>query len=264
LSSCAEDDENLEDSLPEDPVTLIPIPEDPIILTPTSPTLGFFTSLSTDYDEYYSGYWKGSLCGGNEQAIIGINNDTVELNTNASFMTPMFGNIESEGIITFPPRQVNWDTEIYGDVRPLEISGVINRELKTGYIYFEVVCSRGPLKYTINTITVSLRIGPYQPSPSNELFRIKSEAIELIGSNVQSCTEGTQCKTFNIDTNDDFCNFSANAYSTTITDENKLLELKSEYSRNKWLSTSYISDTSTTYCAFYLNATCEENICVMR
>ena len=155
--------------------------------------------------------------------------------------------ISVRGTITFPPRQVNWDAEIYGDVRPLEISGVIDRELKTGYIYFEVACSSGSLKYTISTITISLKSGPSQPSPFNELLRIKSEAIELIGSNVQSCTEGTQCKTFNIDSNDDFCNFSASAYSTTITDENKLLELKSEYSRYKWLSTSYISDTSTTY-----------------
>ncbi len=286
LSSCAEVDKDQVYSFPEDPIILEPSdlivlepsdavtlessdlcilePSDPIVLISPPITLSPFTGLSVIYDEYYSGYWKGSLCGGNGEAVIGVNGDSVELNTNANYMRPMFGSIDSLGTLTFTPRQVNWDTDIYGDVRPLEISGVIDIELQTGYINFEVACSNGSLENTISTITIYLKSGSFQPSPYSELFRIKSEAIELIGGNVQSCTEETQCNTFNIDNSDDFCNFSASAYSSTIADENKLLELKSEYSRNKWLSTSYTSSSSTTYCAYYLNATCEENICVMR
>jgi hypothetical protein len=254
----------------EDPIILdlsdgtVVYPEDPIILDISVSHPPLNTGLSAEYSEYYSGYWKGSLCGGNEQAVIGIDNNSVELNTNASFMNPVFGSIDLDGELLFPPRQVNWDTETYGVVRDLDTSGVIDRATGTGYINFEVACSQGSQNFTISAITINLKSGQSQLSPYNELFRIENQAIDLITSSVQHCTEVSQCKSFNIDESNSDCNLHAHAYSTSVIDENKLTELQNEYSRNKWLSTSSNAYSSTTtFCAHYYNATCEENICSM-
>ena len=255
LFSCTEDT-STDGAIQEDPI-IIPPPINPL----PDPTFG----LSKTYDEYYSGYWKGSICGGNEEAIIGISGSTAELDTRASYMLPAIGSIDSSGNLSFLPREVNWDCDTCGVVRPLEISGSINSQLMSGTIEFEVACANSSRSsHTVSTVYVALKSGAIQPSPYNELYRIKSEAVDLINSNVQGCNQLSECKAFNIDPSNIECNFNASAYSTTVVDEGILSDLQNEYSRNKWLSTSYISSSSTTLCAYYLNAECEQNTCVMK
>lgn len=239
------------------------------LLSPAAIDLGgqVFNSdgLSSEYDEYYSGNWKGSMCGGNGQAILGISGAVVELNTRASYMATVMGSIDSTGNISFQPRQVNWDCETCGEVRPLEIVGSINRVSHTGNISFEVACGTSSgVGHVISNVVVELQPGISQPMPDSELIRIHEEAINLIEGSVQSCTQNLECKAFNIDESDTYCNHYASAYSISVTNESVLIDLQNQYSYFKWLSNEYSMISTTTYCWPQLYSTCELNICVMR
>ena len=219
--------------------------------------------LSKTYDEYYSGYWRGSLCGGNAQAIVGLSGSSVELNTLASYMNPTFGEIDSSGLLSFEPREVNWDCDACGEVRPLDISGTIDRALNIGNINFEVACSTGSgTGHQIRNISVDLEFGAAQPSLWSEMYRIESEANNLIDASEQSCAENIQCKIFNIDAQEDLCNIEAKAFSTSVIDEAVLASLEDQYSDYKWLSGND-GFSGTTYCGALYRSVCYSNVCVM-
>jgi len=220
--------------------------------------------LSVNYDEYYSGYWKGNICGGNGKAIVGINGTSAELYTGATFMSSMLGTVDSSGLFSFAERQVNWSCETCGEVRPLEIAGTIDWSTMTGNIAFEVACGTSSgTGHRIDNIIVNLTEGTDQPSPSSELNRLESEALALIGT-APYCTENLHCKAFNIDEGINNCDETAIAYSTLDTSENSLVELQIQYGHFQWLATPYTLISNTTYCLGYKYPRCDSNICVMR
>jgi hypothetical protein len=242
----------------------------PVILTPIDPTneqitigdVGEFwlngSPLSTTYEEYLSGYWRGRLCGGSGFARVGINGTSAELNLGASSVDPMFGSVSSNGEFSFSSREVSWDCEECGEVRPLETTGTVNWKLYTGTIEFEVACSNG-LGHSVNSIYVNLKNGITQPDPYNELSRIQNDATALIGDSL-TCFESLQCKLMSLKS-DDFCKFEALAYSALDTDEEALLGLQTEYRANEWLAYGN-SGSSTTLCGFVREASCEQNKCI--
>ncbi|MDA7747410.1 hypothetical protein N8878_08815, partial [Psychromonas sp.] len=239
-----------------DPVILVPIQSinEQIIFSDLDQVWPNGTSLSMAYEEYFSGYWQGSLCGGNGFAIIGVNGSSAEMNLGAYFIDPMFGSVSSDGELIFASREVSSDCEECGEVRPLETTGVVNWDLGSGVVEFEVVCSNG-VGHTVSSIYVSLNEGLTQPSPEQELIRIENNVIALIGDS-PTCSESLDCKLISLKS-DDFCKFEALAYSVMDTDEGALLELKSEYRVNERLAYGY-SGSSSTICGFVRKASCEE------
>jgi hypothetical protein len=245
----------------------------PVILTPIDPTnepitigdvgdVGEFwlngSPLSTTYEEYLSGYWRGRLCGGSGFARVGINGTSAELNLGAGFIDPMFGSVSSNGEFSFSSREVSWDCEECGEVRPLETTGTVTWELYTGTIEFEVACSNS-LGHSVSSIYVNLKNGITQPDPHNDLNRIQNDAIALIGDS-STCFENLHCKLMSLKS-DDFCKFEALAYSVLDTDEEALLELQTEYRANEWLA--YGSrGSSTTLCGFVREASCSQSKCM--
>lgn len=213
--------------------------------------------LSTSYEEYYSGFWRGSSCGGSGFARIGIDGADIELNLGASFIEPMFGEIDSLGDLILPSREVSWDCEECGDVRLLETQGNLDFELESGFIEFEVACSNGSGHF-ISSIYVDLKNGVNQPKPRNELNRIEMEAISLIGES-PSCIEDQDCKLISLES-DDFCKFGSLAYSVIDTDEEAIFDLQREYRANDWLAYGD-RGSSLTLCAFVRSASCDQNIC---
>ncbi len=214
--------------------------------------------LSTHYDEYFSGYWRGTLCGNSGFAIIGVNGTSAEVNLGASFIDPMFGSVSSNGELLFSSREVNWDCEDCGEVRPLETTGLLDWDLGSGSAHFEVACRDGN-DHTVSSIYVRLKEGKTQPNPYNELVRIKNDAVALIGDS-PSCSENLHCKLISLES-DDFCKFDALAYSVLDSDADALLELQREYSFTEWLARGH-RGSSTTMCGYVKKAACEENKCI--
>lgn len=219
--------------------------------------------LSKTYDEYYSGYWRSSyLCGGSGRAILGISGNEVELNTGANYMESVFGEIDPDGHLNLNTRTPSWSCETCGVVPPLETTGDIDFEENRGTLDVDAACpNNSRTGHTIVTVKIDLKSGASQPHPQSEMYRIKNEAYNLIGESVQSCQDYSECRTFNIDTQEDFCNFQAKAYSIQIVDEEKLNSLKNEYAYQKWLITS--PGTSTTLCGIYYRDSCVSNVCIM-
>lgn len=236
---------------------VIPIPTPLPIIIIGRDELSF--GLSTVYDEYFSGYWRGSVCGGSGFARIGVNGTSVEVDFGANFIdTSMFGSVSSTGELSFPPREVSLDCESCDEARSLETTGIVDWDLGSGRVEFELTCSNG-VGYTINSISVNLKEGLHQPSLSVELGRIENEAIALIGDS-PSCSENQHCKLISLES-DDFCKLNALAYSVLDFNEEALIELQGEYRANEWLLYGR-SGSSTTICGFRRQAMCEQSECI--
>lgn len=235
---------------------LVPIvveaPKPVIIVLPDPPSLG------TAYPEYYSGFWRGSSCAGTGFALIGINGMSAEVNTGATFMNSTMGTIDSIGEFLFPSREVNWDCEACGEVRPLTIRGEIDYGSKTGSLIFEVACPTGK-GHLISNVHVELKSGISQPSPFNEMQRIKNEIKDLTEEDL-TCSSDDQCKMIQLESND-MCNYEAIIYSDATVNEENLFELESEYHRKKWLSGQNSGSSGFTMCAHVRNPVCIESNC---
>ncbi|MEE4251859.1 MAG: hypothetical protein V2I38_14840 [Alcanivoracaceae bacterium] len=217
--------------------------------------------LSKSYDEYYSGYWRSIYsCGGGGKAILGISGSAIELNTGTS--SSVFGEIDPDGNLFFNAREPDWSCETCGEVRPLETTGEIVFEENRATLYFEAACANYfRTDHTIVSVKIDLTSGTSQPHPRSEMGRIKNEAHNLIDASVQSCQSYADCRTFNIDKNEDFCNLRAKAYSIQVVDEEVLDTLGREYAYQKWLITN--PGTSTTLCGLYYRDSCVSNVCIM-
>lgn len=216
--------------------------------------------LSTAYPEYFSGFWRGYLCGGTGFARIGINGTSLELNTGSGIIDPTFGSVTSSGELLLPSRDVNWDAdcETCGEVRPLLTTGMINWDLDSGLLNFEVACSNGD-GHTVSSIYVDLKKGKNQPAPYNELPRIRNDAITLIGDS-PTCSENKHCKLLNLKS-DDFCGTWALVYSILDTDAELIESIQDEYRMNERLAYGN-SGSSLTLCGQVKKASCEQNICI--
>jgi len=248
LASCYESKSSSED---EDEESNIPEIEMPVIKAPGAGILG---GLSIDYEEYYSGYWRATECGGEGQAVIGINGTSVELNTRATFMNAVFGEINSLGQIVFSPRSVN---EEFGEVRPLEISGNIDWDTQKGSITFEVAC-RTSEGHSISNISFGIEKGFSQPDPSAELHRIKNEVIGIASTKL-ACSETSECRLLNLSATEN-CNRDAIVYSKMEEfEEEKLFSLQNEFRNNERLAVGYYS--SIVLCGMPFYASCNSNVC---
>lgn len=225
------------------------------------PSLYGFLGFSKEYKKYYSGNWRDSQCNVSGKATIGITGTVAEFSAGRGFMEPVIGEIDASGAITFPPRTMAWgeDCEDCGEVRPLEISGNIKQDQQGVSISFEIAC-RAIGGHAIYRTQIYLKKGIFQPSPSQELARIKAEVLELTGSRLE-CREDSDCSLINL-SNKNTCNSRAIAYSNvqmTEPEKEQLLALKREYSSNEYLLRG--QDGSFTLCAKKDYAYCNVDKC---
>lgn len=225
------------------------------------PGINHFIGFSTEYNEYYSGYWRDSQCNVSGKATIGITGTVAEFSAGRGFMDPVIGEIDASGKITFPTRTMTWgeDCEDCGEVRPLEIAGNIKDDQQGVSISFEIACSAIG-GHAIYRTQIYLRKGVSQPSPSQELARIKAEVLELTGSRL-ACSEDSDCSLINL-SNKNTCNSRAIAYSNvqmTEPEKEQLFALKREYSSNEYQL--HGQDGSFTLCASEDYAYCNVDKC---
>lgn len=198
--------------------------------------------FSERYNEYYSGYWNanGRFCVDNGFAKLGVIGKIVELQSGTDRVAPLFGEIDSQGNITFPVRQTGGYCDGCEDHKYLHTSGRLDWNSGTATISMQFTCkSISTNEYFYNIANIELLTGLVHPEPYEEMSRLENEIKAAAGSD-HPCVAGSECRFLHYSLDEpENCNNMSIVYSTRNADEQKLFELRDLYQKNAVLTGLY-------------------------